>query len=71
MFDKLNSKATALAVGGTALVASSMASAQATFDTADVIADVGVYSAAALAIIAVIVLARWGLHATGLLRPRG
>ena len=71
MFQKMKSKLVAGATAASTAVMAGAASAQASFDTTDILADVATYSAAALAVIAAILLARWGIHATGLLRPRG
>lgn len=61
-------------VGGVlvALAASPAAFAQTGgFDQADIISEVTTYGAAAVAIVTAILLVRWGLHAMGVLRPRG
>ena len=71
MFREMKSKVVAVAAATSTALMASAASAQASFDTSDILADIAVYSAAALGVISAILLARWGLHATGLLRPRG
>lgn len=71
MFQQMKSKVLAVAAATSTAVMAGTASAQASFDTSDILADIAMYSAAALGVIGAILLARWGLHATGLLRPRG
>lgn len=71
MFHKFKHATTAAAVGVTSLVAAGSASAQSAFDNGDILAKVTEYGASAVAIVAAILLVRWGLHAMGVLRPRG
>lgn len=42
-----------------------------TWDNTQILADIAMYTGAALTLIAALKGAKWGLHATGLLRPRG
>jgi len=73
MFHKFKNATTAAAVGITSMVAAGSAAAQSTgsFDNGDILAKVTEYGASAVAIVAAILLVRWGLHAMGVLRPRG
>lgn len=72
--NELNSvtrKAATVGAGLSAALLSSMASAQAaTFDSAGIITNIGVYVAAGTLLIGTMIAAGWALHSLGLLKKK-
>ena len=57
-----------VAVAAATSMVAAPAFAAASFDTASIITDIGVYAAAAVLLVTTMIAARWGLKALGLLR---
>lgn len=66
----LGSKVAAVGTGIAATAFSAMASAQASFDTAEIVGDIGVYLAAGLLLVGTFIAAGWAMHSLGLLKKK-